>query len=392
MTVNDTAYNVHSVQISSNDDNPTVSSSELSPSDLDGGLGDSSRSDDDAAPTPRLSTALKHQKANSVPSDVKALVAEVSFEEKHNQPDTNQMFSYGFDDTPDLVSEMTSPKGPLHWDRLRDNFAKSSWARNVNDILKESLASESDIPHLDNPAEVFYNTAMDIYQQDVSFDEFLSQLRSRLDSVWDDRLEHPASVFFTTAETVTSVVGAGKIFGGALRYGQATFNSAIDQIIERWQMILGVTEDAVDKILPEVKEYDADDEEKNEELFLKKRGRGVTDIYSKVRRRVKQRIPTFASIRMHVKEKLDRSYWFQKVDDILLQNVLLRSLGDLMRPAEHFYDTAMSTFDQNRQSLSQFVNALRERLGNAWDDRLEEAACEFYESATDISDTEIIDD
>ena len=346
------------------------------------------------------------------------------------------------------------------------------------------------------PAEHFYNSSAECYVDNTTFETFLPALRARLGDAWDDRLTQPAKVFFAPARTASAVVGAGRFFGGAIRLGRAKLHTAIDQLMERWEQVLGATEDAVDRWLPErdgndcgtdvtaaeialvsdmlapssssaaqkawesagapipprgslpnddidgtLTEYDSDDlcsldqfdgsptpveddefddvppvapsrsvEPNTKTRYMdigdvhlvsnpidggvggggevalctslsRQKRRRVSEIASKLTRRVRQCIPSVTEIGGGLKEQLVELAWFQRVDEILQQNVVVRSLGGLARPAEHFYETATSTFLANKRSAEQFVSALQNRLGSAWDERLKAPASSFYTSA-----------
>lgn len=57
----------------------------------------------------------------------------------------------------------------------------------------------------------------------------------------DDRLAPLSRVFYTTAKAVTGVVGAGKFVGGALQLGKARVHNVIEQLMHRWEQVLGQT-------------------------------------------------------------------------------------------------------------------------------------------------------
>lgn len=272
-----------------------------------------------------------------------------------------------------------------HWAALRSNFADSLWFRKVDAILSENMALNSVAPIVARPAELFYNTAMEMFMKCTQFADFLSGLKHRLGTAWDDRLTQPASVFFNTATSAASVVGPGRFVGGAIQLGRSTLNAAVGQLMNRWEQVLSYTEDAVDAWLPErdMMGDDMDDIPDCDDISPKKKRR-ASDIANKVTRRVKQRIPSWDAL----KQKLTMGFWFQTVDDILLQNAFIRSLGGVARPAEHFYETALISFEDHKRSLDEFINDLKLRLGAAWDDRLVDPACELYDSAHEISDND----
>lgn len=311
-----------------------------------------------------------------------------------------------------------------YWIRLRQAFVNSNWFRNVDRIMSENYLLNTMIAR---PAELFFNTATEVFLSSERFSEFLESLKERLGSSWDDRLTPLASTFFSTAHVVSNIVGAGRFVGGALQLGKSTINAAWGQIFSSWEQILGATDSAVDFLLPdweelhsnsstsshdegvsegeedselkidpiegEFKIYQTEDmqSETSDGSVRKKRRRGVNDIAVKVSRRVKQRMPSLQSIGLLLKSRFLNYSWFKRVDEILRQNVILRSLGNMVRPAEHFYDTALDIFVEKKRSLDEFLWALKLKLGAAWDDRLTDVAREFYDSATEASEAEFDD-
>lgn len=264
-----------------------------------------------------------------------------------------------------------------------EDFRDTTWYRRVDSIMGEGFTEST----LQRPAERFYDTATEAFIATASFPEFVESLKTALGSSWDDRLTQPASVFFTTAQAAAGIV----------RAGSSTVHSAFTFVGNTFDNVVSHTDSAVDKWLPTTldsdtavveKETDESEGRTEDDCNWKKRSRAVVDLASKVTRRVRQRLPNWESISKRVKVGLS-AYWFTHVDDILMQNVIVRSLGSLSRPAEHFYDTSMSVFMERKHSLDEFVEALKTRLGSVWDDRLQESATEFYESATEASDAEL---
>lgn len=313
-----------------------------------------------------------------------------------------------------------------------ESLTNSRWFRRVDSILGDTRVLGS----IARPAELFYCNAVHSYAVSQNFGEFMARLRHSFGEAWDERLHHPAAVFFATARAAGALVGAGQALSGAIR---STMSRTIDNVVYGWERVLGASDSAVDYLLPELEtvlhpsldiesRIDVDDEgdvkifefephlspqfdpvdhisdlsEREEESDgenetdssssrRKKRTRSVAGLAAKVTRRVRQRMPSWETLGTHVKYRLQRNFWFQKVDEILLQNVILRSFGNVLRPAEHFFQTAWSTFSETRESFEEFLAALRQRLGSAWDDRLVASAQEFYESATEASESELSD-
>lgn len=125
----------------------------------------------------------------------------------------------------------------------------------------------------------------------------------------------------------------------------------------------------------------------------KKRGRSVGSVVNKVAKRVRQRIPLVRELPTQVKTKLQDSSWFSHVDSILSQNSMIQlmqaqmmaALSRVVRPAEHFFNTAADTFRNGFKSTEDFVAALRQRMGSAWDPRLHTYAAAFFQSASQHS-------
>lgn len=349
----------------------------------------------------------------------------------------------------------------LHWDTLKQKFINTRWFARVDEILLQNSVVKAVTNKVVRPAEVFFNTATEVFLTDGSnFEDFLECLRARMGPAWDERLVSPSKAFYTTSKTVKTLVGAGKFFGGALQLGKQKVNSAIDDIMERWDHVLSVTDGAVDNWLPERNngELDADDSEDDfgdeasdivpntfadevifamdydigvgplaaasesepdhrpevsededtvvEEQFIShdtnispsekmvnKRYRSVIPIAEKVSKRIRQRIPLVTELPVTLKAKLMQSEWFQKVDEILRQNAVIQmmqlqmmaALSQVVRPAEHFYNTAVESFRSNTKSSEGFVASLRGKMGSAWDERLTQPAIAFYQCASELT-------
>jgi len=72
-----------------------------------------------------------------------------------------------------------------------------------------------------------------------------------------------------------------------------------------------------------------------------------------------------------LKEKLSNSRWFQVVNDILLQNPLMQSVKSrYVKPAEAFFNTATEVYMTHGGSFEQFVEEMKLKMGDAWDERL----------------------
>merc|ERR1712137_1133278 len=137
---------------------------------------------------------------------------------------------------------------------------------------------------------------------------------------------------------------------------------------------------------------DTDRDSTNSELG-KKRARSVGSVVNKVAKRVRQRIPLVRELPTQVKTKLQDSSWFSHVDSILAQNTMVQlmqkqmmaAFSRVVRPAEHFFNTAADTFRNGFKSTDDFVTALRQRMGSAWDPRFQSYATSFFQSASQHS-------
>jgi len=122
-----------------------------------------------------------------------------------------------------------------------------------------------------------------------------------------------------------------------------------------------------------------------------KRPRSVLPIAQKVSKRLRQRIPLVTELPAQLKARLLQSEWFQRVDEILRENVIVQmmqlqmmavsALSQVVRPGEHFYNTAARVFIEHTRSCQDFLNHLRQAMGRAWDERLTRHAVAFFKSA-----------
>ncbi|CEO98348.1 Uncharacterized protein PBTT_01713 [Plasmodiophora brassicae] len=297
-----------------------------------------------------------------------------------------------------------------HWMRLKQTFVSSQWFRKVQDILTPTHA------------DTFYTTATQCYfdcGSEVTSEQFLETLRERMGDMWDPRLLSLARVFYATAKTAASIVGVGRFFKGAFGLGRAKLNHAFEHIIERWDKMLGATDTAVDRWLPELDEVqrasshsesssriwpappgtsaaanrsssggveasagstgddtaspDEDTDHSSPAPFGNKR-RSVSDIASTLTRRVRQRLSP------GVREKLGQARWCQTVDEILLENVFVRSLVTASPPSEHFFNTCAGLL-HDAPDVDAFVGAVKRAVGDSWDGRLDEPVRQFYHVA-----------
>eukprot|EP01006_Ploeotia_vitrea_P042802 TRINITY_DN66661_c13_g4_i2.p1 TRINITY_DN66661_c13_g4~~TRINITY_DN66661_c13_g4_i2.p1 ORF type:complete len:835 (+),score=435.05 TRINITY_DN66661_c13_g4_i2:45-2549(+) len=91
-----------------------------------------------------------------------------------------------------------------------------------------------------------------------------------------------------------------------------------------------------------------------------------------------------------VNRRFVKSKWFAKVDEILLQNQLMKTITDkvsmrVVRPAEFFYTTATETFLTHGGSADMFLAQLKDAMGSTWDDRLVQPSRAFYATCRAVS-------
>lgn len=278
------------------------------------------------------------------------------------------------------------------------------------------------------PAEVFYNTVSEEFSGHQNVEEFVGALKARMGPAWDDRLLPLARAFYNTAQAVTQIVGAGRFMGASLQLGKAKIQTAIDDLLERWDHALGITDDMVDKYLPESSEaaprltadaetdldgengavFSMDDDFKgsssDSSSSQRKRSRersitatdvATTDSSSTepelsptsltgITKRIRSVWALSTAFVSKLRRRLSKQRWFKLVDDILLQNPLVRAIAgssDDSRPADHFFDTSVSMLSNETHTVDAFLSKLREKLGSSWDERLLPASKTFFSTA-----------
>jgi len=156
----------------------------------------------------------------------------------------------------------------LYWGRLKDQFMSSQWFLRCNYILMQNSMVQAVTQKVYQPAETFYNTVTEEFVANQSIDQYLQALKERMGPTWDDRLTPLARAFYTTAQAVTAIVGAGSFMGGAFQLGKSRVHTAIDDLLTRWDQVLGVTDDMLDQWLPE-KERKEREEKKKKNILVK---------------------------------------------------------------------------------------------------------------------------
>jgi len=77
--------------------------------------------------------------------------------------------------------------------------------------------------------------------------------------------------------------------------------------------------------------------------------------------------------------------WFTRVDDVLLQNNVVRAISQgVIRPAEHFFNTAVDIFRSYYREVDIFLVHLKKKLGSTWDERLITYSKSFFNLAVDL--------
>jgi len=290
----------------------------------------------------------------------------------------------------------------LYLEKLRFTFVNSKWFSCVDDILRQSYIVNTVTQKLVQPAELFYNEAMELLMSTSSMEQFLEGFEQRLGSQWDDRLLPYAKAFYATSKAVQAVVGCGKFLAGTLQLGKNTISEAMDGMIGKWNKALDVTDQAVDRWLPDKPEDNTTDithDEKKGSKSIpypfsfqgsekeaaappkksgqsKKRMHCLLPLTQKVYKRLRQR--TLPEIGTDLRAQLIDYSWFSKVDQILRQNMMVAQFAKIIRPAEHFYNTSLNVFRRNRASVENFLTSLRTSLGVAWDERLVQPAKAFW--------------
>ena len=101
-------------------------------------------------------------------------------------------------------------------------------------------------------------------------------------------------------------------------------------------------------------------------------------LITKFGKRLRQRIPSalslhpsstflsplsLASFSSDLKQRLMESSWFTLVDDILMQNALVKALAAFVRPAEHFFQTSLQLWSSQRvEDIKRLEAALEDNL------------------------------
>lgn len=134
---------------------------------------------------------------------------------------------------------------------LKEKFMRSRWFSKADEILLQNAFVQTIAQKVVRPAEMFYNTVTEEFPKHTSYESFVAALRIRIGPAWDERLGPLARAFHVTAGAVGTMVGAGKLVGGALQLGRCKVNSVLDDLLARWDSVLGFTDEALDRWLPD---------------------------------------------------------------------------------------------------------------------------------------------
>jgi len=216
-----------------------------------------------------------------------------------------------------------------------------------------------------------------------------------------------------------------------LQLGKSKIHTAIDDLLTRWDRVLGVTDDMLDQWLPEEEklrkrekverkgsvdedveiDYERDSFEEGifrmeEDDDLMAKEAEVDDTLPKQLLRggsasqpSKQLIVELGHLVIlpwtlinQIGSELRKSLlqgspsWFTHVDEVLLQNTLVKAISQgVIRPAEHFFNTAVDVFRSYYISVDTFLVHLVRKLGSTWDERLLTPAKSFFTLAVDLS-------
>lgn len=283
------------------------------------------------------------------------------------------------------------------WERLRHLFHETEWFKDVSFILVDANPDEPLSQH--EFGDVFYKAAMDTFVRCGDLASFEEELQLELDDMWDDRLLEPAHVFYSTAKMASSLVGVTRFLDGAIQFGRETLSVAMRQLLSRWDgsteevdegQMLSTTEDQKrDTAVQQSQSMNnnqpscnLDDANNND----RKRDRPAQCLLSPGKRRVKQCVPMSPVSSDVLRQQLSET-WFQEVDDILKQNVVVKSFGNATRPANFFFQTCIDKLRDQSQETAGFIASLRHELRNAWDEQLAEHAAALYTRAWDHKPT-----
>lgn len=322
----------------------------------------------------------------------------------------------------------------LFWEQIKTRFMNTRWFAQVNKILLENGVVEVLRNSVLRPAEIFFNTATEVYSAQPTLEGFLGALKRRVGRVWDTRLASMSTTFWRAARAFTHAVGAQKAITSFLNLGRATQDMAVTDLCTSWSKLStrdGKTESgpssapapkastsvptAGDRRFAPVLEPPfstlsasaSGDGERGEcgdgrpmcsvsggagaggsggfapNSFRRKMARS-----SKQSRRKKGKARPLPYANRQTPDQILRARllkknWFQDVNRVLNENQFISALSKAIVPSQHFFDTSLNVFRQTNNAVSPqaFSNALELQLGHVWNDKLEPFAMDFYHAA-----------
>lgn len=92
----------------------------------------------------------------------------------------------------------------------------------------------------------------------LPIDHFVASLRHRLGPLWDERLRPSAKVFYTIAKAINTVVSFGYLKSTAVqRTTKTKISSAFGLLLDQWDQIVHVAEQALDRWMPVEQQVDS---------------------------------------------------------------------------------------------------------------------------------------
>jgi len=289
----------------------------------------------------------------------------------------------------------TSASYNIYWERVKQLFLRSRWFAEVDKILKENGILKFVNKSVLRPAEIFFNTATDVFCVQNSLDGFLTVLKNRVGPVWDSRLGDLAKSFFNAAKKVSDSFGAHKCLQGFFHLKRAREDMAVDDLVSHFESALqsrsAQTMDCK-RISDGERRQNSCHSNSSESEIMRLKGAACQSSGSrkkrgpmeKTYRRYRQPNPyARQSMPQALKRRLKQKRWFSQVDNILRQNDFIKALPKRIVPSNHFFETAMRLLNNPTSTASienscTFSNTLKTEMGFAWDGRLGPLANDFY--------------
>mmetsp|Transcript_25833 Transcript_25833/g.43248 ORF Transcript_25833/g.43248 Transcript_25833/m.43248 type:complete len:430 (-) Transcript_25833:247-1536(-) len=325
-------------------------------------------------------------------------------------------FSTSADISPDEMKTVQPPESHqasyfLYWEKVKELFLKSRWFAQVDKILRENGAVKILNQSILRPAEMFFNTATEVFCVEASLEGFLDTLRTRVGPVWDTRLGELSASFFRVATRICESVGAQKCLQGFMNLKNARKDMAVDDLTnhlskadlnkeeERKTLDKASMEPAVQTPAPLLKKPTTTSWVRIGTV------RRLTSTNTKpgactagqARKRYRKGGESYfrkrhgtpyarESMPKTLKRKLKAKSWFRAVDDILRQNEFIKALPKKIVPSQHFFETAVRALEvpENTEDAEMFSNNLQSALGFSWDSRLVPLSNEFHQTAKQL--------